>query len=99
MADDPFTERVIQLGESRLDDYTKRILDFMDALESETPDTFIPFLADMAVVHAVITRLVRQYGADRGIAESRYLFEDTIEKMKPIVEELERKMKEGGVPE
>jgi hypothetical protein len=99
MADDPFTERVIQLGENRLDSYTKRILDFMDALEAETPDTFIPFVADMAVVHAVITRLVRQYGAARGIEESRFLFEDTVKKMKPIVEELERKMTEGGLPE
>jgi hypothetical protein len=96
VADDPFTERVIRLGESRLDDYTKRILDVMDALEVETPDTFIPFLADIAAVHAVITRLVRQYGAERGIKEARFLFDDTLKKMKPIVEELERKMREGG---
>jgi hypothetical protein len=41
--------------------------------------------------------LVQQYGAERGIKESRFLFEDTLKKMKPIVEELERKMKEGGV--
>jgi hypothetical protein len=65
MAENPFSERVIQLGEQRLDSYTKRVLDFMDTLEAETPDTFIPFLADMAVVHAVITRLVREYGAER----------------------------------
>jgi hypothetical protein len=99
MAENPFTDRVIQLGEQRLDSYTKRILDFMDSLEAETPDTFIPFLADMAVVHAVITRLVRQYGAGRGIEEARYLFDDTLKKMKPIVEELERKMTEGGLAE
>jgi hypothetical protein len=99
MADNPFTDRVIQLGEQRLDSYTKRILDFMESLEAETPDTFIPFLADMAAVHAVITRLVRQYGAARGIEEAQYLFEDTLKKMKPIVEELERKMTEGGLAE
>ncbi|MDQ1452871.1 MAG: hypothetical protein QOJ51_2106 [Acidobacteriaceae bacterium] len=93
MAENPFSERVIQLGEERLDSYTKRVLDFLDAIEAETPETFIPFLADMAVVHAVITRLVRQYGAER---EARFLFEDTLKKMKPIVEELERKMREGG---
>jgi hypothetical protein len=68
----------------------------MDTLEAKTPETFIPFLADMAVVHAVITRLVRQYGAERGIKEARFLFDDTLKKMKPIVEELERKMREGG---
>ena len=97
MAENPFSGRVIQLGEQRLDSYATRILDFMHSLETETPDTFIPFLADMAVVHAVITRLVRQYGAERGIREARFLFEDTLKKMKPIVEELERKMREGGV--
>jgi hypothetical protein len=97
MAENPFSEHVVRLGEERLDNYTKRILDFMDTLEAETPDTFIPFLADIAVVHAVITRLVQQYGAERGIKESQFLFEDTLKKMKPIVEELERKMKEGGL--
>jgi hypothetical protein len=96
MAENPFSEHVVRLGEERLDNYTKRILDFMDTLEAETPETFIPFLADMAVVHAVITRLVRQYGAERGIKEARFLFQDTLKKMKPIVEELERKMREGG---
>jgi hypothetical protein len=96
MAENPFSGRVIQLGEQRLDSYTKRVLDFMDTLEAKTPETFIPFLADMAVVHAVITRLVRQYGAERGIKEARFLFDDTLKKMKPIVEELERKMREGG---
>jgi hypothetical protein len=97
MAENPFSEHVIQLGEERLDSYIKRILDFLDTIEAETPETFIPFLADMAAVHAVITRLVQQYGAERGIKESRFLFEDTLKKMKPIVEELERKMREGGV--
>ena len=96
MAENPFSGRVIQLAEERLDSYTKRVLDFMDTLEAKTPETFIPFLADMAVVHAVITRLVRQYGAERGIKEARFLFDDTLKKMKPIVEELERKMREGG---
>jgi hypothetical protein len=96
MAENPFSEHVVRLGEERLDNHTKRILDFMDTLEAETPDTFIPFLADMAVVHAVITRLVREYGAERGVKEARFLFEDTLKKMKPIVEELERKMREGG---
>jgi hypothetical protein len=45
MAENPFSERVIQLGEERLDSYTKRILDFLDTIEAETPETFIPFLA------------------------------------------------------
>ena len=53
MAEKPFSERVIQLGEERLDSYTKRILDFLDTIEAEMPETFIPFLAEMAVVHAV----------------------------------------------
>ena len=97
MAENPFSERVIQLGEERLDSYTKRILDFLDTIEAETPETLIPFLADMSAVHAVITRLVQQYGAERGIKESRFLFEDTLRRMKPIVEDLERKMKEGGL--
>jgi hypothetical protein len=99
MAENPFSEHVVRLGEERLDNYTKRILDFMDTLEAETPESFIPFVADMAVVHAVIARLVRQYGAARGIEETRFLFEDTLKKMKPIVEELERNMTEGGLAE
>ena len=84
-------DRLIKFGEDRLDDYVKRILDFLDELELETHDTFIPFLADMAVVHAVITRLVRLYGATRGIEESEFLFADTIGKLKPVFEELEKK--------
>jgi hypothetical protein len=98
MADNPFTKRLTQVGQNRLETYTEQILDFVEKLEAQTPDPFIPMLTDLALAHVLITHLVRQFGPARGMQESRIAFEDTYEKMKPIMERLEAERGEGGTP-
>jgi hypothetical protein len=99
MADNPFTKRLTQVGQNRLETYTEQILGFVEKLEAETPDPFIPMLTDLALAHVLITHLVRRFGPVRGMQESRIAFEDTYEKMKPIMERLEAERGEGGTPE
>ncbi|MGA9245545.1 MAG: hypothetical protein WBW03_26635 [Silvibacterium sp.] len=79
MTDKPLDdERMLQLGEERLDDYMKRLVDFMDSLDKEPREMYIPFVADMAAAHAIILRHVRMWGATEGIEEARKLFENTL---------------------
>ena len=100
MTDKPLgDERMLQLGDERLDDYMKRLVDFMDSLDKEPREMFIPSVADMAAAHAIILRHVRMWGATEGIEEARKLFENTLETLKPICEELERKRADGGPTE
>jgi hypothetical protein len=99
MADNPFTKRLTQVGQNRLETYTEQILGFVEKLEAETPDPFIPMLTDLALAHVLITHLVRQFGPVRGMQEAKVAFEDTYEKMKPIMERLERERGEGGTPQ
>jgi hypothetical protein len=99
MADNPFTKRLTQVGQNRLETYAEQILGFVEKLEAETPDPFIPMLTDLALAHVLITHLVRQFGPVQGMQESRVAFEDTYEKMKPIMERLERESGEGGTPQ
>ena len=99
MADNPFTKHLTQVGQNRLETYAEQILGFVEKLEAETPDPFIPMLTDLALANVLITHLVRQFGPVRGMQESRIAFEDTYEKMKPIMERLERERGEGGTPQ
>ena len=96
MADNPFTKHLTQVGQNRLEAYAEQILGFVEKLEAETPDPFIPMLTDLALFHVLITHLVRQFGPVRGMQEAKVAFEDTHEKMKPIMERLERERREGG---
>ena len=83
MTDKPLgDERMLRLGEERLDDYMKRLVDFMDSLDKEPRKMFIPFVADMAAAHAIILRHVRMWGATEGIEEARKLFEEHVEDAK-----------------
>ncbi|HEY4050277.1 MAG TPA: hypothetical protein VGM27_25720 [Acidobacteriaceae bacterium] len=99
MADNPFTKRLTRIGQKRLETYAEQILGFVEKLEAETPEPFIPMLTDLALAHVLITHLVRQFGPVRGMDESRVAFEDTYAKMKPIMERLERERREGGTPQ
>jgi hypothetical protein len=98
MADNPFTKRLTQVGQNRLETYAEQILGFVEELEAETPEPFIPMLTDLALSHVLITHLVRQFGPVRGMHEAKVAFEETYEKMKPIMERLERE-REGGTPQ
>jgi hypothetical protein len=62
MADNPFTKWLTQVGQNRLETYAEQILGFVEKLEAETPDPFIPMLTDLALAHVLITHLVRQFG-------------------------------------
>jgi hypothetical protein len=53
-------------------------------------------MADNPLAHVLITHLVRQFGPVRGMQEAKVAFEDTYEKMKPIMERLEAERGEGG---
>jgi hypothetical protein len=99
MADNPFTKLLTRIGQKRLETYAEQILSFVEKLEAETPDPFIPMLTDLALAHVLITHLVRQFGPVRGMDESRVAFEDAYAKMKPIMERLERERGEGGTPQ
>ena len=75
MADNPFTKRLTQVGQNRLETYAEQILGLVEKLEAETPDPFIPMLTDLALAHVLITHLVRQFGPVRGMQESGLLSE------------------------
>ena len=67
MADNPFTKHLTRIGQNRLEAYAEQILGFVEKLEAETPDPFIPMLTDLALAHVLITHLVRQFGSVRGL--------------------------------
>jgi hypothetical protein len=84
-------DRITDLGNARSDEYTERLLAFVQDMEESGPEPFIPLLADIALVRALIVHLVIQYGPERGLAEARDAFNATFDQMKPILEN----MKEG----
>jgi hypothetical protein len=79
-----------ELGRARWDEYTERLLAFLQDMEASCPEPFIPLLADMALARALIVHLVIQYGPERGLVEARDAFNTTFDQMKPILENMEK---------
>jgi hypothetical protein len=77
---------ITELGKQRSDEYTEKILAFVQDIEKSCPEPFIPLLTDLALVRALIVHLVIRYGPDRGLAEARDAFDTTLEQMKPMLE-------------
>jgi hypothetical protein len=86
---------ITELGEGRSDEYTERILAFVQELENSSPEPFIPLLADLALARVLIVHLTLRYGPERGPQEARIAFETTLAQLKPI---LERYYREKGTP-
>jgi hypothetical protein len=86
---------ITELGKERSDEYTERILAFVQELENSSPEPFIPLLADLALARVLIVHLTLRYGPERGPKEARIAFETTLEQLKPI---LERYYREKGTP-
>ena len=51
-------DRITDLGKARSDEYTERLLAFVQDMEASGPEPFIPLLADIALVRALIVHLV-----------------------------------------
>jgi hypothetical protein len=83
-------DRITELGKARSDEYTERLLAFVQDLEASSPEPFIPLLADIALVRALIVHLVIRYGPERGLIEARDAFNTTFDQMKPILENMEK---------
>ncbi len=77
---------ITELGKTRSDEYTEKILAFVQEIEKSCPEPFIPLLPDLALARALIVHLVIRYGPDRGLAEARDAFDTTLEQMKPLLE-------------
>ena len=86
---------ITELGKERSDEYTERILAFVQEIENSSPEPFIPLLADLALARVLIVHLTLRYGPERGPKEARIAFETTHEQLKPI---LERYYREKGTP-
>jgi len=86
---------IADLGDRRSDEYTERILAFVQEIENSTPEPFIPLLTDLALARVLIVHLTLRYGPERGPKEARIAFETTLEQLKPI---LERYYREKGTP-
>ena len=83
-------DRIIDLGKARSDEYTERLLAFVHDMEASSPEPFIPLLADIALVRALIVHLVIRYGPERGLIEAREAFTTTFDQMKPIIQTIEK---------
>lgn len=46
--------RITELGKARSDEYTERVLAFVQDIETSCPEPFIPLLTDIALVRALI---------------------------------------------
>ena len=82
-------DRITELGKARSDEYTERVLVFVQDMEASCPEPFIPLLTDIALVRALIVHLVLRYGPERGLAEARDAFNATFDQMKPILENMQ----------
>jgi hypothetical protein len=79
-------DRITDLGKARCDEYTERLLAFVEDMEAASdPEPFIPLLADIALARALIVHLVIRYGTERGLIEARDAFNTTVDQMKPIL--------------
>src|SRR5258708_2038443 len=83
-------DRITDVGKARSDEYTERLLAFVQDMEASGPEPFIPLLADIALVRALIVHLVVRYGPERGLIEARDAFNTTFDQMKPILENMEK---------
>jgi hypothetical protein len=83
-------DRITDLGKARSDEYTERLLAFVQDMEASSSEPFIPLLADIALVRALIVHLVIRYGPERGLVEARDAFNTTFDQMKPILENIEK---------
>ncbi len=83
-------DRITELGKARSDEYTERVLAFVQDIEALCPEPFIPLLTDIALVRALIVHLVIRYGPERGLSEARDAFNTTFDQMKPILENMEK---------
>jgi hypothetical protein len=81
---------ITELGKARSDEYTERVLAFVQGIEASCPEPFIPPLTDIALVRALIVHLVIRYGPKRGLSEARDAFNTTFDQMKPILQNMER---------
>jgi hypothetical protein len=90
-------DRITDLGKARSDEYTEKLLAFVQDLEGSCPEPFIPLLTDIALVRALIVHLVLQYGPERGLAEARVAFNTTFDQMKPILENIQES--KGPLPQ
>ena len=83
-------DRITDLGKARSDEYTEKLLAFVQDMEASGPEPFIPLLADIALVRALIVHLVVRYGPERGLIEARDAFNTTFDQMKPILQNMEK---------
>jgi hypothetical protein len=83
-------DQITELGNARSDEYTERLLAFVQDMEAAGPEPFIPLLADIALVRALIVHLVIRYGPERGLIEARDAFNTTFDQMKPILQNMEK---------
>ena len=90
-------DRITELGKARSDEYTERVLAFVQDIEASCAEPFIPLLADIALVRALIVHLVIRYGVERGLVEARDAFNATFDQMKPILENM--KEEKGHPPQ
>jgi hypothetical protein len=88
---------ITELGKTRSDEYTERILAFVQEMEKSSPEPFIPLLTDLALARVLIVHLVVRYGPERGLAEARDAFDSTFEQMKPMLEKM--KTQKGPPPQ
>ncbi|MGB6134721.1 MAG: hypothetical protein WBG54_23290 [Acidobacteriaceae bacterium] len=91
------SEWITELGKVRSDEYTEKILAFIQELEKSAPEPFLPLLTDLALARTLIVHLVIRYGPERGMAEARDAFESTLEQMKPLLERM--KSRKGPPPQ
>jgi hypothetical protein len=91
MSDNPSKEfdRITEIGKARSDEYTERLLAFVQDMEASGQEPFIPLVADIALVRALIVHLVIRYGPERGLIEARDAFDTTFDQMKPILENMQ----------
>jgi len=83
-------DRITDLGNASSAESTEKLLAFVQDMEASGPEPFIPLLADIALVRALIVHLVIRYGPERGPVEARDAFNTTFDQMKPILENMEK---------
>lgn len=52
------SEWITELGKARSDEYTEKILAFVQELEKSAPEPFLPLLTDLALARTLIVHLV-----------------------------------------
>lgn len=82
-------DRITDLGKARSDEYTERLLAFVQNMEASSPEPFIPLLADIALARALIVHVVIRYGPDKGLVEAQDAFQTVFDQMKPILEDMD----------